>query len=84
MFDGDTIFGLATGEHELGSLPAAMRSTPSRQSALNLILQAAATTFAAACTHAVLAATAIGDTPSYTDVCPSAAGRPGDAAVPSH
>lgn len=72
MFDGDTIFGLATGDHDLGSLPAAMRSTPSRQSALNLILRAGAETFAAACTHAVLAATAIGATASYADVCPSA------------
>jgi len=72
MFDGDTIFGLATSEHDLGSLPAALRSTPSRQSALNLILQAAASTFAAACTHAVLAATTIGDAPSYATACPSA------------
>jgi len=75
VFDGDTIFGLATGQHELGDLPAAMRSTPSRQSTLNLILQAAATTFAAACTHAALAATTLGDSPSYTQVCPSATRR---------
>ena len=75
MFDGDTIFGLATGQHDLGDLPAAMRSTPSRQSTLNLILQAAATTFAAACTHAALAATTLGDSPSYAQVCPSATRR---------
>ncbi len=72
MFDGDTIFGLATGDHDLGSLPAAMRSTASRQSALNLILRAGAETFAAACTHAVLAANSIGTAPSYADLCPSA------------
>ncbi len=71
MFDGDTVFGLATGEHDLGSLPAAMRSTASRQSAVNLILHAAATTFAAACTHAVVAAISVGDAPAYTDLCPS-------------
>ena len=71
MFDGDTIFGLATGEHDLGDLPAAMRSTPSRQSAFNLVLRAAADTFASACTHALLAATAIGEVPSYLDLCPS-------------
>jgi L-aminopeptidase/D-esterase-like protein len=73
MFDGDTIFGLATGEHEIGDLPAAMRSTTSRQSNLNLVLRAAADTFAAACTHAVLAATGIGEVPSYLELCPSAA-----------
>jgi len=72
MFDGDTIFGLATGEHDIGNLPAAVRSTASRQSALNLILRAAADTFAAACAHAVLAASSIGDAPTYVDVCPSA------------
>jgi L-aminopeptidase/D-esterase-like protein len=76
MFDGDTIFGLATGDHDIGNLPAAMRSTPSRQSALNLILRAAADTFAAACAHAVVAATTVGDTAAYLDVCPSARRRP--------
>jgi L-aminopeptidase/D-esterase-like protein len=75
MFDGDTVFALATGEHLIGDLPAAMRSTPSRQSALNLILGAAAEVFAVACTHAVLAAATIGDTPAYLDVCPSARPR---------
>ena len=77
MFDGDTVFGLATGDHDLGQRPAAMRSTPSRQSAVNLILQAAADTFAAACTHAVLAATTIGGTAAYADLCPSALRSPG-------
>lgn len=76
MFDGDTVFGLATGDHDVGSMPAAMRSTASRQGAINLILRAAATTFAAACTHAVLAATTIGDASSYADACPSAMPRP--------
>lgn len=76
MFDGDTIFGLATGEHDIGNLPAAMRSTASRQSALNLILRAAADTFAAACAHAVLAASTIGDAPAYVDLCPSAVRGP--------
>lgn len=76
VFDGDTIFGLATGEHDIGDLPPAMRSTASRQSALNLILRAAADTFAAACAHAVLAASTIGAAPAYVDVCPSALRRP--------
>ncbi len=76
MFDGDTVFGLATGDHDVGDLPAAMRSTPSRQSALNLILRAAADTFAAACAHAVLAATTVGDATAYLELCPSARARP--------
>jgi L-aminopeptidase/D-esterase-like protein len=82
MFDGDTVFGLATGDHDIGDLPAAMRSTPSRQGALNLVLRAAADTFAAASAHAVLAATTMGDAtdpqvpPAYLDLCPSALRRP--------
>lgn len=74
MFDGDTIFALATGDVDLGDLPAAMRSTPSRQGALNLILTAGADVFAAACTHAVVAAATIGEAVAYLDVCPSAIG----------
>jgi L-aminopeptidase/D-esterase-like protein len=82
MFDGDTIFGLATGHQDIGDLPAGMRSTPSRHSSLNLILRAAADTFAAASAHAVLAATTLGDASdahvaqAYLDVCPSAFRRP--------
>ena len=64
MTDGDTIFGLATGTCELPG--------PSRHQALNLLLAAAADTFAAACTHAVLAATTMGAAVSYSEVCPSA------------
>jgi L-aminopeptidase/D-esterase-like protein len=84
MFDGDTIFGLATGEHELGSLPAAMRSTPSRHSALNLILRAGADAFAAATVHAILAATTIGDAVAYRDLCPSAVVRPRRPGTQTH
>jgi L-aminopeptidase/D-esterase-like protein len=76
MFDGDTIFGLATGDDDIGDLPPAMRSAASRQRHLNLILRAAAETFASACTHAVLSATTIGDADAYFDVVPSAAPRP--------
>ncbi len=76
MFDGDTIFGLAAGTHHIGEQPAGTRSTPSRQRALNLLLEAAAETFAAACTHAVVAATTIGDAPAYRDLCPSGIARP--------
>jgi L-aminopeptidase/D-esterase-like protein len=76
MFDGDTIFGLATGDDDIGDLPPAMRSTASRQRNLNLILRAAADTFASACTHAVLSATTIGTAEAYFDIVPSAAPRP--------
>jgi L-aminopeptidase/D-esterase-like protein len=75
MFDGDTIFGLATGDHDIGNLPPAMRSAASRQRHLNLILQAAAETFASACTHAVLSATTIGSADAYFDLVASAAPR---------
>jgi L-aminopeptidase/D-esterase-like protein len=71
MFDGDTVFALATGEHELGDEPAAMRTTTSRQRALNQLLVAAADTFSSACTHAVLAAEQRGECPAYRDLCPS-------------
>ncbi|NND76237.1 MAG: P1 family peptidase [Ilumatobacter sp.] len=72
MFDGDTIFGLATGHAELPAGPHRLRAEGSRQHALNAILVAAADTFAAACTHAVVAAAAIGDAPAYRDLCSSA------------
>jgi len=71
MFDGDTIFGIATGATDLGDRPAAMRSTPSRQAALNLVLSAGAAVFASACTHALITATTIGDAPSYRELCPT-------------
>ena len=72
MFDGDTVFGLATGDIDLGRQPAAMRSTSSRQRAVNQLLTAAADTFATACAHAVIAAERRGELPSYADLCPSA------------
>jgi L-aminopeptidase/D-esterase-like protein len=74
MTDGDTVFGLATGEVELGNRPAAIRAESSRPRALNLLLAAAADTFAAACVHAVVAATGRGSAPAYLDLCPTARG----------
>jgi L-aminopeptidase/D-esterase-like protein len=76
MFDGDTVFGLATGLDDIGDAPPALRSTASRQRHFDSILRAAAETFASACTHAVLSATTIGDADAYLDVVPSAAPRP--------
>ncbi len=72
MFDGDTVFGLATGASELPAGPTRLQTEGSRHHALNALLAAAADTFAAACTHAVLAATTIGHAPAYRDLCPSA------------
>jgi L-aminopeptidase/D-esterase-like protein len=72
MFDGDTVFGLATGAVEVGREPAAMRSAVSRQRAVNQLLTAAADTFATACAHAVIVAERRGTLPSYAELCPSA------------
>jgi L-aminopeptidase/D-esterase-like protein len=75
MFDGDTIFGLATGAVGLGAGPTVIRESGSRHHEFNLVLRAAADTFAAACAHAIASAVGIGSSPAYLDVCPSA-GRP--------
>jgi L-aminopeptidase/D-esterase-like protein len=71
MFDGDTIFGLATGSRELSLDPAAPAHT-ARARAFDALLRAAAECFALACTRAVLDATGHADTPSYADLCPTA------------
>ena len=73
MFDGDTVFALATGADELGSDSTVIREQGSRHHELNLVLAAAADTFAAACAHAIASATAIGSAPAYVDVCPTTA-----------
>ena len=65
MTDGDTVFALATGDHELPERPRRIR-------AFDLVLAAAAETFAAACTHGVVAASTIGAVPAWADLCPSA------------
>ena len=75
MFDGDTIFGLATGDVDLTSAPSRLHGAGTRNAELNLLLAAAAEVFAAACTHAVLSATTIGDRPSYLDLCPTVGRR---------
>ena len=62
LTDGDTIFALATGEV---SIPD---EAVEHVAALNSILQAGADTFAAACTHAVIAATTIDEAHAWTDL----------------
>lgn len=73
-FDGDTVFGLATGAHELPVVDApAFRAPRSRAGVIDQLLVAGADCFARACTRAVLdAASAVGGPPSYRELCPSA------------
>ncbi len=87
LFDGDTVFALATGDQVIdvgvGVGPIAgrevwptergvrYRGPDSRSSRLNRILDAAARCFAAACTDAVVSATTISDRLAYRDVCSS-------------
>ncbi len=65
MFDGDTIFALATGEHRLMPLPDPLNTdadrdrygaTHSRPGLLNALLEAGANCFAEACTDALVSA----------------------------
>jgi L-aminopeptidase/D-esterase-like protein len=72
LVDGDTVFTLATGQHPLAE-PDSEVGARLRVIAFNALLAAAADVFAAACTHAVLAATTLGRSPAYRTLCPSAA-----------
>ena len=73
MFDGDTVFALATGIDELpDESTTGFRTEGTRPAVLNTILEAAALCFAAACTQAVVSATSIGGPLAYRDLCPSA------------
>ena len=73
LMDGDTVFGLATGTHQLGSGDTGIvRGGDSRASQLNRLLAAAADVFETACIDAVLTAASSGSAVSYRDVCPSA------------
>lgn len=75
MFDGDTVFALATGQGELVEAAGdeRFRSSHGRPAAVNRLLDAAAGCFAAACTQAVVTARAHRrGPPAYRDLCPSA------------
>jgi L-aminopeptidase/D-esterase-like protein len=90
LFDGDTVFAIATGDDAIdaGVGTAAgregwptergvrYRGPDSRSSRLNRILDAGARCFAAACTDAIVNASTIGDHPAYRDLCPSAFEKP--------
>jgi L-aminopeptidase/D-esterase-like protein len=74
MFDGDTVFGLATGGAPAAPNDAEQART--RAARVNAILEAGAHCFAIACTRAVLEARSVpGGPPAYRDLCPSAFGR---------
>ncbi|NJC74281.1 P1 family peptidase [Planosporangium thailandense] len=61
MFDGDTVFALATGV-----------DVPLGPPAFNDVLAAAADAFSRAVVHAMLAATGAGGFRAYAEICPSA------------
>ncbi|HEY3262083.1 MAG TPA: P1 family peptidase, partial [Pseudonocardiaceae bacterium] len=63
MFDGDTVFALATGTAAAG---------PVAPPELNALCAAAAEAFATAVVRGVLAATSVGGVPAYRDRYPSA------------
>jgi L-aminopeptidase/D-esterase-like protein len=74
LFDGDTIFGLATGDRPLPAAgdPATRHLAGPRPATVNRLCGVAADVFATACTDAILNATTVGDLLAYRDVCPSA------------
>ncbi|WP_370968046.1 P1 family peptidase [Amycolatopsis sp. cg9] len=73
MFDGDTVFALATGEHELPEASGPFGAA-ARPMALDTLCSAAARVFARAMVRGLLAATAAGGVPAYRDVWPEAFG----------
>ncbi|KAA9162117.1 P1 family peptidase [Amycolatopsis acidicola] len=66
MFDGDTVFALATGERELPAGEA------QRVVALDALCSAAARVFARSIVHGVLSAESVAGVPAYRDVWPEA------------
>ncbi len=76
MLDGDSIFAVAIGRDDLGSMvdSSGDGEPPARPRVrwLNAVLEAGAACFAAACTNAIVHASGNVDAPSYRDICPSA------------
>ena len=75
MFDGDTVFALATGARELPDASGPFGAA-ARPAALDALCSAAARVFARAMVHGLLAATTAGGVPAYRDVWPEAFGQP--------
>lgn len=69
MFDGDTVFALATGARPLTDV-AGTFAEPARAAELDKLCTAAADVFARAMVHALLAATSVPGLPAYQDVWP--------------
>ncbi|WP_223198874.1 P1 family peptidase [Solihabitans fulvus] len=67
MFDGDTVFALATGARPLTEA-AGVIGDPTRAAALDRLCAAAADAFARAMVHGLLAATTVGEVRAYRDV----------------
>jgi L-aminopeptidase/D-esterase-like protein len=71
MFDGDTVFALATGGHGLPADEGPFGAS-ARAAALNELCSAAARVFARAMVHGLLAAESAAGVPAYRDVWPEA------------
>lgn len=71
MFDGDTVFALATGGRELPAGHGPFGEAP-RAVALDALCSAAARVFARAMVHGLLAAETVAGVPAYRDVWPEA------------
>jgi L-aminopeptidase/D-esterase-like protein len=69
MFDGDTVFAVATKARSLGSFEGPFGPV-GRAAALDRLCAAAAEVFARAMVHGVLAATSLAGLPAYRDVWP--------------
>lgn len=76
MLDGDSIFAVATGRDDVGSMVDSSGDgeapTRTRIRWLNALLEAGAECFAEACTNAIVHASGNADAPSYHELCPSA------------
>ncbi len=72
LFDGDTIFAMATGEQHITADATRFEVPATHPGSLNALFAAAADVFALACTHAILSASTLG-APAYADLCPSVA-----------
>jgi L-aminopeptidase/D-esterase-like protein len=71
MFDGDTVFALATGVRPLSEVTGTF-AEPARAAELDKLCTAAADVFARAIVRALLAATALPGLPAYADHWPRA------------
>lgn len=69
MFDGDTVFALATGRRPLSDVTGTF-AVPARAAELDTLCAAAADVFARAMVHALLAAAGLPGLPAYGDVWP--------------